>query len=117
MFDLRSELLPLQAQFIFYKLIREFDPVCFGEGNMMCIEIARGTTEFRGDRDVDQLFHLVFYSFRKYHQFLAQSGGTGSLSMRMRQHRHFQPLFREYLDFLVQVQHRGQLFKFKRVFP
>src|SRR6187431_171597 len=89
-FDLRGELLAGQPE-VLDEFISQFDPVGFGEGNMMRIEITRGTAEFPGKRYANELFHLVLDPADEYHEFFSQGCGTCRLSMRMSQHRDIFP--------------------------
>src|SRR5690349_16908530 len=54
-FNLGSELLTAQSQML-QEFIRQFDPVSFGEGYIMRIEITRSATKFSGKGNTNELF-------------------------------------------------------------
>ena len=104
-FNLSCNLRTVEVQHIAHEIVSKIYPVDFWECNVVSVEVTRSTAKFRRTRNSLKLFDLFVQTFNEYHNFLAESGRRGGLSVSARQHRHINPLHSQpfqRIDYLIE---------------
>ena len=86
------------AEFVFQEVVGKGDPVTFGICHVMSVEVAGGSAELSGERNVFQESDLLFETIDIDLDFLSESCGGSRLSVCSCQHGDIFPFLRSVFE-------------------
>ena len=96
--DLRGELFAFDAEFVFQEVVGKGDPVTFGICHVMSVEVAGGSAELSGERNVFQESDLLFETIDIDLDLLSESCGGSRLPVCSCQHGDIFPFLRSVFE-------------------